>query len=235
MTDTPDDLETLARRADADRWLASRFIGDAEQRADVIALYALDQELARVPTVVREPMMAEIRLTWWREAVEGLHAGSGSRGHPVLAALERAIKRRGLTAEPMLAMVDSRFDDIAPEPFADLAAVQAYADGVVGAPLALALAVLGHGDAAALRPAALAWTLARLSRAAPIRLSEAIDTRALGLDALVKARPAIADLPVTAFPAVAHLSLTTPYLKGRAMSDLEKRVRLLAATLIGRF
>jgi len=232
--DPTDDLDTLAQRADPDRWLASRFIPDPDQRADVVALYALDHELARVPHVVTEALMAEIRLTWWREQLEALLARRGVPGHPVLVALAKVVARRNLAAEPLLAMVEARFEDIEAQPFADLAALQAYADGVSGAPLALALAVLGHGDAAALRPAALAWTVARLFQSAPERLSKIEGAHAQALTALGRARPAVAALPVAAFPAAAHLTLAGPYLKGRAPGDVEKRLRLLGATLSGR-
>lgn len=235
--DVSDDLDVLARRADPDRWLASRFIADEAQRADVIALYAFDQELARVPAAVREPMMAEIRLTWWRESVEGLFAGQGARGHPVLTALGSAIERRRLASEPLLAMIEARFDDIDAEPFADVAALETYADGVCGAPMALALAVLGYGDAATLRPAALAWTVARLFHLGAQRLAligGADEARRLGLSALLQVGPAITALPVGAFPAVAHLALAKAYLKGHAPGELEKRLRLMVATVRGR-
>jgi phytoene synthase len=234
MDDT-DDLDAQARRVDPDRWLASRFIADPGQRADVAAVYALDEELARAPVAAREAMMAEIRLTWWREAIEGLSGGAGGRGHPVLTALAGVITRRGLAIEPMLAMVEARFEDIEAEPFADLAALQAYADGVAGAPMTLALAVLGHGDAQALRPAALAWTLARQARRNPARLGAlGADPARLGLEALALTRVAAATLPVAAFPAVAHLTLARPYLNGRDPGELERRLRLLGAVMRGR-
>ena len=232
--DEPEDLDAKARRVDPERWLASRFIADPTQRADVTAIYALDHELARAPQVVREPLMAEIRLTWWREAVEGLFSGAGARGHPVLTALRQAIDRRRLALDPLLAMVEARFADIETEPFADPASVQAYADGVSGAPMTLALAALGCGDAVSLRPAALAWTLARLARTAPQRLAQLSQSAGLGLAALNEARPAIAALPVACFPAVAHLCLARAGLSGRSPGALETRLRLTAATITGR-
>ena len=232
--DAPVDLEAQARRIDPDRWLASRLIADPERRADVVAVYALDEELARAPIAAREPMMAEIRLTWWREAIEGLAAGAGARAHPVLTAVGAAITRRRLSPEPLLAMVEARFADVEAQPFADLAAVQAYADGVSGAPMSLALAVLGHGEAQALRPAALAWTLTRQLRVNPARLERLAGVPALAKAALAEVSPAIATLPVAAFPAVAHLALAGSYLRGRAPGELERRLRLLAATVLGR-
>ncbi len=234
--DNAESLDAQVRRDDPDRWLASRFVADEAARADVIAVYALELELARVPLVAHEPIMAEIRLTWWREAIEEIFAGKATRGHPVLTALAEATRRRNLAQEPFEAMVEGRFSDIDPAPFEGEAAIQAYADGVAGAPLALALAVLGHADSAALRPAALAWTLARLGHDAK-RLPpgwSADETRGRGLAALDQARLAARQLSVEAFPAVAHLSLAGTRLRGRAVGALEARARLTLAILTGR-
>ena len=51
MDSAGDDLDDLIRRVDPERWLSSRFMADPIQRADVIALYAYDHELARAPRV----------------------------------------------------------------------------------------------------------------------------------------------------------------------------------------
>jgi len=78
-----DDLDASVRRHDPDRWLASRFIGEAQARADVIALYAFNHEIARVAGAVSNPLMGEIRLTWWGEAVAEIYEGRAVRKHPV--------------------------------------------------------------------------------------------------------------------------------------------------------
>jgi len=54
-----EDLDALIRRVDPDRWLSSRFVGDPAARADLVALYALDHELARSPTAHREAETAK--------------------------------------------------------------------------------------------------------------------------------------------------------------------------------
>ncbi|MDR3511279.1 MAG: squalene/phytoene synthase family protein [Caulobacteraceae bacterium] len=230
-----DDLDATVRRADPDRWLASRFIADEAARADVVALYALNIELSRIAEVVREPLMGEIRLTWWREAIDELFAGRPPRGHPVVQALATAITRRGLAAAPFVAMIEARFADFEPSALSDLAAAEAYLDGAAGALMALAVAVLGGGEALAVRPAAQAWGLAGLARLG--RLPEGFSGQDLrrrvdeGLDA---ARKAAAGLPVAAFPAVAYAGLARPYAAGRTPSELEKRLRLTLSVLTGR-
>ena len=134
MTDAPESLDDLVRRADPDRWIASRFIGDAAARADVTALYALNHELARVSAAVREPLAGEIRLTWWREAFEEVAAGKPPRRHPVVEAVAAA----DFANEALEALPEARFADLDAQPFADDAAVLAYLDATAGAVMALA-------------------------------------------------------------------------------------------------
>ena len=132
MTDAPESLDDMVRGADPDRWLSTRFITDEQARADVVALYALNVELARVATSVREPMMGEIRLTWWREAFEHIAAGKPPRKHPVIEAVS------GFDPMALEVLPEGRFADLDAEPFADDAAVLAYLDGTAGALMALA-------------------------------------------------------------------------------------------------
>jgi 15-cis-phytoene synthase len=235
-----DDLDEAVRRADPDRWLSSRFITDPAKRADVVALYAFNQELARIAGGAREPMVAEIRLTWWREGLDDLMAGKPARGHPVMQALAQAIQRNNLAAAPLEALADASFDDLEPGRFADDAALERYLDATSGAIMALACAISGGVDAGQLRPAAHAWGLAGLirRRAAGVdRLPEswsASEPLTRARQALAAGRASIAALPVEAFPAVAHMALAGGYLAGRELSELEKRARLTWAVLRGR-
>jgi phytoene synthase len=235
-----DDLDAVVRRADPDRWLASRFIGDPAARADVIALYAFNYELARVGETVHEPLMGEIRLTWWREALDEIFAGGAVRRHPVAGALQAAVRRRGLARAPLEAMVEARFSDLEPDALAAEKALDAYVDGTAGALMALAVAVTAGVEAHGLRPAARAWGLAgllRLRQAGVARLPEHwsnATVRAAVDEALSQARAAARALPVGAFPCVAYAGLARPYASGRAPSDLEKRVRMTFSVLTGR-
>ena len=77
------------RRGDADRFLSALF-APAAQRANLMALYAFNLEVARTREMVHEPMLGEIRLQWWQEAIAEIYAGR-SRQHPVCLALADAI------------------------------------------------------------------------------------------------------------------------------------------------
>ncbi|HSK40977.1 MAG TPA: squalene/phytoene synthase family protein, partial [Arenibaculum sp.] len=159
MSDAPESLDDMVRAADPDRWLSTRFIADEQARADVTALYALNVELARVAATVREPMMGEIRLTWWREAFEDIAAGKPARRHPVIQALG------GFDPAALEVLPAGRFADLDTEPFADDAAVLAYLDGTAGALMALAARRLDpEAQFQEVRGAARAFGLAGLWR-----------------------------------------------------------------------
>jgi phytoene synthase len=123
LADDLEDLDEAVRRHDPDRWLASRFIADREERADVVALYAFNHELARVAGAVTNPIMGEIRLTWWSEALAEIFEGRAVRKHPVVLALSRAIARRGLDRDRLEAMVEARVPELDGAPV-DVAATE---------------------------------------------------------------------------------------------------------------
>jgi hypothetical protein len=61
------------------------------QREGLLALYALNVELAGVHRSVSEEMIGHIRFAWWQETLEKLYAGVAPQGHPVLQALQPVI------------------------------------------------------------------------------------------------------------------------------------------------
>jgi phytoene synthase len=234
---TDESLDDLIRRVDPDRWLASRFIPDAAARADVVALYALNYELARVPASVSDPMMGEIRLTWWREAFEHVATGQPPRQHPVIEAVTAGFEAMALEVLP-----EGRFADLDAQPFADDAAVLAYLDGTAGALMALAARRLDPSvQFQQVRGAARAFGLAGLWRTTqaggrsrlPPEWTKA-DIRARVAAELTAAGGELKRLPVAAFPAVAYAALARPYSRGRSPGALGKRVRLTLAVLRGR-
>jgi phytoene synthase len=151
-----DDLDASVRRNKPDHWLASRFIADAEARADVIALYAFDHELSRA-VAMKEPLMAEIRLTWWSEAIGEVFEGRAVRRHPVTLALARVVAAHDLPREPFDVMIDKRFALIESPAHASAETEAAM--------MSLALKVLGAGDGAAPAAAALRFGIGDKSSA----------------------------------------------------------------------
>ncbi|HZW14710.1 MAG TPA: squalene/phytoene synthase family protein [Brevundimonas sp.] len=210
MADPGSSLDEQVRAADLDRWLSSRFVADARARADLIALYALEAELLAIPTRVTQPLLAEMRYAWWREQVDGAFKGVPRKGHPVLEALTDAAARRGLERAPFDALIEAHIGRV----HGDAHDLDAFYVG----PMQAAVRILaGPGHDSAVVEAGRVWGLAQTGRA-----QEAAALRPV-------ARTALRALPVAAFPAVVHATLTNP-----AESEAVKRLRLVWASLTGR-
>ena len=203
-------LDEQVRAADPDRWLSSRFVGDAQARADLIALYALEAELLAIPTRVTQPLLAEMRYVWWRDQMDGVFAGEPRKGHPVLEALTDVVGRHGLERAPFDALIAAHIGRVHGEPH-DL-------DAFYLGPMQTAARVLaGPGHEAGVVEAGRVWGLIQTGRVEEARAARAAASRA------------VRGLPVAAFPAVAHAALTDP-----GENALIKRLRLIWATATGR-
>jgi 15-cis-phytoene synthase len=246
---TPGDLDAEVRRLDGDRWLASRLIADPSGRAAVVAISALNIELARVGEQVSNPLAGEIRLAWWRERLEAMVAGGEPPAQPALQALSLALPT--LPFELLDALVEARHADLEPRPFADDAALAHYLDGTAGAIMGLSARALDpEAPLRAVVEAGRAWGLAGLYRArdawrahnrdwTPESWGE-LDDAALAArvraevdTALDRARSELAALSVAAFPAVAYVGLAALYARGRTPGELERRARIVWASLRG--
>ena len=221
------DLDDQARRLDPERWLSSRFIADPAARADVMAVYAFDYELARAPKVASNALMGEIRLTWWREVLDEVFEGRPIRQHPTAQALAAAIGRHGLPREPLEAMIDARYRELDPAPM-NLADALEWARGSAGgAARAVALILDPQADLGRAERAGEAWAIGMLMGTAGME-GEAAQA------ALAEALAAGQGMSVAAFPAVAHATLARVRARGRRASDLEVRLRLFWASARGR-
>jgi phytoene synthase len=223
------DLDGDVRRVDPDRWLASRFIADPRARADVVALYAFDHELARASAVASTSLMAQIRLAWWSEAIAEMFDGGAVRRHPVAEALALAVRTRALPRAPLKTMIETRIGTLDKETFEPAEAL-AWADDTQGGLAGLAALVLG-GPAEGAAPAGIVWGLMLLRRAGKAG-GAAFEARLRA--ALQQARRAARDLPAAAFPAALCATLARADPRSRAPSELEKRARLTWAFLSGR-
>lgn len=230
MPDTeapPEDLDAQTRRLDPERWLSSRFIAGADERADVIAIYAFDHELARAPKVASNSLMGEIRLTWWREVLDEAYGGRHVRHHPTAQALATAIGRRGLERDPLEAMIEARYRELDPAPM-NLADALEWARGSGGGAAISAARVLDpKADVIKAERGGEAWAIGRLMGTAGLEGADA-------QKALSEALAASDGLSVAAFPAIAHATLARARAKGKRPAELEMRARLLWAVLRGR-
>lgn len=244
----------LVRRGDPERFAVAMAARPGAERDALMVIYAFNLELARAPYVTAEPMIAQMRLQWWRDALGEIHAGGKVRRHEVVTPLAALIARQGMDVAPLHAMIDAREWDIAREPFVDTAALKAHLRATGGALMQASCAALGGDGAAALKygeGVALAnWLRAfpaiRASGRTPLPALNGADLKALlewGLEALVQGRKA-ARGGNSALRAgylargVLQRALADPDAipNGRLEpSEFSKRGRLLWLSLTGRF
>lgn len=245
----------LVERGDPDRFRVA-MAAPPLAREILFPLYAFNLEVARAPWVTREPMLAEMRLRWWRDAVEGSAAGNPPPAHEVAGPLGALIASRRLDPAPLDSLIQARRRDIEAEPFAaqDL---RPYLEGTAGSLLWAGAQALGEPETH--RPAVLqagfaaglaSWLqalpeLASRSRGLADQNPRAIRTLAEeALAALTQARhqpfrPGIPALRAASLAApVLHAAAREPEaaLRGDlATPEGRKRLRLLWLTLAGRW
>ena len=129
-----------AREHDMDSYLGALFAPEPK-RQDLWTLQALQAELARIPALVSEPMLGEIRLQWWREALDGLFAGR-ALAHPVIEGLSEALTRTSFAREPFERLIDAQATILHPESIESEKALERHLHATGTEPLALAVAVL---------------------------------------------------------------------------------------------
>ncbi len=202
-------LDRELRERDPDRWLSSRFVADPQARARLVALYALDGEWTRVAGAVSTPLAGEIRLAWWRDALESF-ADGGAPEHPALKALGRGA---ATDLQPLLlAAIEARHAELEGDGASEAADIALMA--------AAARLLDPETDPHMIQDAARAWYWARRDRL-------------LALQALAAARMTLRALSPAAFPAAAHAALARAYAGSRQVGDMEKRLRVTWAVLTG--
>ena len=160
---------SVVREADPDRYYAT-LLAPAAAQPDLFSLYAFAVEVARVRDAVSAPMPGEIRLQWWRDAVEGLARGDVA-GHPVAAALLDTIGRFNLPAQAFVDLIDARVFDLYDDPMPRVNDLEGYCGETASALIRLGGLVLADGaepgGAAAAGHAGVAYSVTGLLRALP--------------------------------------------------------------------
>lgn len=242
----------LVRRGDPDRFLAV-MAAPVEARAQLFPLYAFNLEVARAPWVTQEPLIAEMRLQWWRDVVENAASGA-ARVHEVAGPLHDLIRDFGLPVAVLDRLIAARRWDIHRDPHADAAALDSYLDDTGAALIWLAARALGAPDGAEAAVRAYGWaaSVAGYLRAVPELRARgrqplpeemaAADLARIGLERLAEARKARKTVPKDVAPALLAgwqaEGFLNQVLAGRSSPDLpeaRKRWRLMWQAFTGRW
>lgn len=154
------------RRYDRDRFVTSLFAPPAA-REDLFTLYAFNIEIARIRETVSEPMLGQIRLQWWRDAMDCVCRGDPAH-HPVADDLSALIRRQSLPRPMFDRLIEARELDMQDQPPESMAQLKLYVEDSSAGLAALAALVLGGEDGAtqeAARHVGQAWGLVGLLRA----------------------------------------------------------------------
>ncbi|HXV22850.1 MAG TPA: phytoene/squalene synthase family protein [Alphaproteobacteria bacterium] len=164
-------LAERIRKLDPDRYLTALF-APAKFRPSLFALIAFNYEIARIRESVTEPILGQIRLQWWREALEQIYTGTPP-AHDVAQALAAAVSDAGLDRGRLERMIDARETDLKAGPLAGIEELLAYAVDSAGTLIELMLQALGEPDATAAekaRSVGTAYALVGLCRAIPFHM-----------------------------------------------------------------
>ena len=154
----------LVARGDPDRF-AAVMAAPVALRGRLFVLYAFNLEVARAPWVTREPLIAEMRLQWWRDVV----AEPAPRAHEVAGPLFELIRDAALPVDVMDRMIASRRWDIYADPFVGRAGFDEYLEDSSAGLMWLAALACGAEVAAEQVVRAYGWAqgLAGFLRAVP--------------------------------------------------------------------
>lgn len=157
------------KRYDYDRWLTALFV-PGPRRAGMFVLLAFNTEIARIRETVSEPMLGDIRLQWWRDALDSMAAGKAPPSHPVAGALARLVAEHNLPIDELRRMIDARASDLDVVPFQTLDELCAYAHDTGGLLSGLMFRLWGDDSAEGLataREVGAAYALTGLIRGIP--------------------------------------------------------------------
>ena len=241
--------EIIARLAqtDPDRVRAAQ-LATPEDRDALMVLYAFHAELAKVPELVSEPLIGQIRYQWWRDALDEVYSGKPPRKHEVVLPLAEMIAERDVPRFGLDQLIDGRARDLDPRPFADIEAAKDYARTTSGRLMQTAAGLLGVEDERIVQ-AGEAWGLMGLARSwrfykgSMLQHLDASDLAEAAEECLGRAA---GKLPAAAIPATAYAALVPLY--GRAVSRpghdpatdkvevgaLRKQARLMRAAMTGK-
>lgn len=158
-------LETV-RRDDRDRYLLCA-LAPVRYRPALWAIHAFNVAISRIPETVSEPILGQIRLQWWREAIAAIYATGTPPTHPVIGALKDVIPRYRLSPHSFERILDARERDVEDWRPATIQDLESYAQDTAGEILALSMAVLGGTGEQALtigRTAGTAFALVGILR-----------------------------------------------------------------------
>ena len=224
------------RQADPDRFFCTLF-APAPKREGLALLYLFNNELARAREVASEPMLALIRLQWWREVVQG-----ECRKHDIATPLSDALAAGWFGRDDLAALIEAREAE-AGEEIADFPAFLAYARGTGGRLARIAGKYLG-AESDEVEDLGTSYAITGILRAAPYLARQnrsllpadgtGVEILAEHARKLLGSRPPRAALPAALPAAFARRDLVRQDWARPQERDVWDRLAVLCAAFTGR-
>lgn len=222
----------LVRERDEDRWLSAQYTSP-EDRKRLLALFGLHLEIQRIPFVVSEPPLGEIRLQWFRDALSEIRSGEKPRAHPII----EATAAHNIADISIAELVDGAIDATARMLYAEefssvddlvgwLTAAEVYVDVA-----AYRLLVPNGACEQGVKNAALAFALARRGQGLAPNINGVSDQARSSLDC---AKVDLKKIEAAGAPAAAPAALAKYYLQSKGAFPLRKRLALFSFIAFGR-
>ncbi|MEO0383253.1 MAG: squalene/phytoene synthase family protein [Pseudomonadota bacterium] len=141
MTSDPTVFATDHLRTHDFEWYAALQFAPAGKRPALMALFAYLAEVARIRSLVSDPMPGEIRLQWWRDTLSGTAHGA-VEANPLAASLLQAMETHAMPAAPLLAVLDARTFDLYDDAMPSTADFEGYSGEAWSGPMSLSASVL---------------------------------------------------------------------------------------------
>jgi len=218
MQDRDSYIADLVRREDRDRFLTALFV-PADRRADVLALFAFNAELARIRNSVSEIIIGRMKLQWWRDVIDAIYAGRGGpQGNPVTESLAEVIVCRNLTRAHFDTIITTREREMDTDDeglaFNVTTELETFAEGTASRLIDLVLEVLEAKAEVAARHVGIGIALTGILRAVIYQGADEATKTAIAVSAeahLAKARDH--NVPRAAVPALLGATIASQYLK----------------------
>lgn len=166
-----DVVRQSARSSDMDRYLAALFAPEPA-RDDLVALVAFNAEVAQIADRATEPGLGEIRLQWWRDALDQLEAGEKT-DNPIADSLGGVVRAHGELVPLLKGLIDARNFDVVGGVMPDMTALRAYLHKTAGTLYLMAVRLIAGREIDAehaVAEAAIAFGITGQLRSIPFHL-----------------------------------------------------------------
>jgi phytoene synthase len=247
-----EDIQHRLMMVDPDRY-RSALLADEAGQARLLVIYGFHSELAKIPELVSETMIGEIRYQWWRDAIDEIYSGKTVRAHEITTPLSQLINETALPRFWIDRLIDGRARDLDPAPFADIAAARDYARVTSGVLMQIASFVLNPDfDSDAALTAGEAWGLTGLARSyryyhtGMLSNLEFNALKAAAKESYQSAQRSLGQISAETMPALAYAANIPAFLKRMSKNGFDpktddvsyapplKQIRMIRAALRGR-